>query len=360
MSLTSFHNRPAWQIQSEEVRVSVMQCGGHVAETTFRPTRISPLWIQDRPTIDADQYDPLIHGPIYGDDGEGKLISGLLGHNLCMPYWGLPSEAEYRCGMTCHGEPNTVRWQEQIHAADRLSLRVTLPESGLRVDRKLRCAGSIVHFETTVENQLSLDRPIAWCEHVTIGPPFLSSRDTGFWANLGRGYKTSSNFNDVFLWPEGRGQIPCDLRSFASQPHSDLINSFLVEAEGAYGLFATWNPRLGSLFGYVFPAQEFRWLNIWENNDDRRKTRGMEFSNTPIEGSMKQLMASPRVLDQPTFDWLEAGSRITKEFCSFTLAIPASFTGIASIRCDGEVLEILEQGKSSGTSLHIGHVFGED
>jgi hypothetical protein len=74
MSLTKFHTRPAWQIESGEVRVTVMQCGGHVAQTLYRPAGISPLWIQDRPTIDADQYDPLIHGPIYGDDGEGKLI----------------------------------------------------------------------------------------------------------------------------------------------------------------------------------------------------------------------------------------------------------------------------------------------
>jgi hypothetical protein len=360
MSLTKFHNRPAWQIESGEVSVTVMQCGGHVAETTYRQTGINPLWIQDRSTIDADQYDPLIHGPIYGDDGEGKLISGLLGHNLCMPYWGLPSEAEYRRGMTCHGEPNAVRWQERLHAADRLRLRVSLPESGLSIDRSLRCEGSVVHFKTAVENLLSLDRPVAWCEHVTIGPPFLSSSETGFWASLGSGYRTTTNFNAVFPWPEGRGQIPCDLTRFASQPHSDLVNSFLVKPDGEYGMFATWNATLGSIFGYVFSAKQFGWLNVWENNDERRKTRGMEFSNTPIEGSMKQLLATPRVLDQPTFEWLDAGSRMTKEFFSFTLPIPVSFKGVASIRFDGEVLEVVEHGSSSGTRLSVGKVFAED
>jgi hypothetical protein len=356
MSLTTFQNRAAWQIESEEIRISVMQCGGHVAETTFRPTGVNPLWIQDRPTIDADQYDPAIYGPIYGDDGEGKLISGLLGHNICLPYWGLPSESEYRCGMTCHGEPNTVRWQERHHRPDQLDLSVTLLESGLRVDRRLRCVGPVVQFETKVENLLSLDRPIAWCEHVTIGPPFLSSRDTGFWASPGRGYKTSTNFKDVFVWPEGRGQIPCDLTRFASQPHSDLVNSYLVEGQGAYGAFAAWNARLGSVIGYVFPAQQFRWLNVWENNDERRKTRGMEFSNTPIEGSMKSLLAHPYVFDQPTFDWLDARSGITKNFLSFTLAIPTSFQGVESVRFDGDVLEVIELGKSSGAKLHIGQV----
>ena len=334
-----------------------MECGGHVAETTFLPTGVNPLWIQNRPTIDADQFDPLVHGPIYGDDSEGKLISGLLGHNLCIPYWGLPSDAEYRRGMTCHGEPNAVRWQQQTHTADRLTLQVELRESGLRVHRSLQCVGPVVHFETTVENLLSLDRPLAWCEHVTIGPPFLLSSETGFWATLGKGYKTTVAFDEVFPWPEGRGQIPCDLSRFAAQPHADLVNSFLVEAPGGYGIFATWNARLGTAFGYVFAADQFRWLNVWENNDGRRQTRGMEFSNTPIEGSMKQLMAKPRVLDQPTFDWLDAGATITRKFFSFTVAIPPGFAGIAAVQFDGKVLQLFEVGSTSPAKLLIDPVF---
>jgi hypothetical protein len=354
MTLTRFHNRAAWQIESDQVRVSVMQCGGHIAEITFLPTGVNPLWIQDRPTIDPDQYDPSIHSPIYGDDGEGKLISGLLGHNLCLPYWGLPSEAEYRCGMTCHGEPNTVRWQPRLDLPDQLHLEAVLPESGLRVERTLRCAGAIVRFETAVENLLSLDRPVAWCEHVTFGPPFLSSPETGFWATLGQGYQTSVNYTDTFVWPQGRGQIDCDLTRFAKEPHSDLINSFLVESLSNYGAFAAWNAKLGSLIGYIFPPEQFSWLNVWENNDTRRKTRGMEFSNTPIEGSMKSLLARPRVLGRPTFEWLDARSRIVKNFLSFTIAIPASFQGVESVRFDGELLEVIERGKGSEVKLKIG------
>ncbi len=354
MTLTSFQNRPSWKIQSEVISATIMQCGGHVAETTLRATGVNPLWIQDRPTIDADQYDPLVHGSLYGDDGEGKLISGLLGHNLCTPYWGLPSESEFRCGMSCHGEPNVVRWQEQTHTPDRLRLQVILAESGLRLERTLQCVGSVVHFATTIENLLALDRPLGWCEHVTIGPPFLSSEDCHFWASLGQGYRTTVNFDETFTWPEGRGQILCDLTRFAAQPHADLVNSYLVEAPDGFGVFATWNPRLGSLFGYVFSANEFPWLNVWENHDERRKTRGMEFSNTPIEGSMKKWMASPQVLGRPTFEWLDARAQLTKRFFSFTLGISSSFRGIQSIRFDGEVLDIREPGNKLPIRLPVG------
>ena len=36
---------------------------------------------------------------------------------------------------------------------------------------------------------------------------------------------------------------------------------------------------------------------------------GMEFSTTPIDGSLKALVAHPSLLDTPTFEWLDARSR---------------------------------------------------
>ena len=337
-----FHNRAAWQIESEQILVSVMECGGHTAQMTWKPTGINPLWIQDCPTIDPDQYDPAIHGALYGDNSEGRLMSGVLGHNLCLPYWGNPSEAEYRAGMTCHGETGVIRWQTLIYEQNRLTIEACLPESGLRVERTLRCSGPVVYFDTIAENLTPLDRPFAWCEHVTLGPPFLAAEDTRFFATLGKGFQTNSDFKQVFCWPMGVGQIRCNLTSFSKERHSDLINAFLVESSSDYACIAAWNPRLGSLFGHVFSAREFPWLNVWENHDERRMARGMEFSTTPIDGSMKALVATPRLLDTPTFEWLDAKSRLRKSFFSFTLAIPNDYRGIDSVHYDGQVLQVRE------------------
>ena len=347
MTTTSFHNRAAWQIESDQIRVTVMECGGHVAETTLKRTGVNPLWIQDRPTIDSDQYDPSIHGAIYGDDSEGRLIAGVLGHNLCIPYWGYPTEAEFRAGMTCHGETNVVRWRELSRGSEMLALQATLTESGLRVERTLRCQGPILHFETTTENLTAWDRPLAWCEHVSYGPPFLTSTQTGFYATLGKGFRTGSDGRDAFCWPEGQGQIVCDLSRFSEQTHADLVNAFLVDIQREFACFAAWNASRGLLCGYVFRAREFPWLNAWENNDSRRKTRGMEFSTTPVEGSMKALFATPRLLDTPTFEWLDAKSRISKSFFSFSLDIPRDYSGVASIRFDGGCLRIEENGRGN-------------
>lgn len=353
MIRTGLHQRPVWQIESDAIRVTVMESGAHVAEITSKRTGVNPLWIQDRPTIDSDLYDPDVHGTVYGADSEAKLIAGILGHNLCLPYWGLPSPAEYQAGMTGHGETNITRWQALDHSGESLRLEAHLPDSGIRMERNLQCKGGLLAFETVAENLTAWDRPIAWCEHVSFGPPFLRPDQTGFYADLGKGYRTSGNPDDNFRWPEGRGDRLCDLTHFSETPHSDLVNSYLVEATGEYASFAAWNSTLGSLLGYVFRIAEFPWLNIWENSDFRRKTRGMEFSNTPIEGTMKALIATQRVYGVPTFDWLEAKSRLRKTFFSFSIDIPHSYRGVGSVGFDGTQLSVKELGTGRTIKISI-------
>ena len=82
-----FQNRDAWTLDTPRLRVTILQSGGHVGEITLRdPDTVNPLWIQKRPTIDADQYDPGKHEKLYGGGAGARLMSGLLGHNVCFPF----------------------------------------------------------------------------------------------------------------------------------------------------------------------------------------------------------------------------------------------------------------------------------
>jgi hypothetical protein len=219
------------------------------------------------------------------------------------------------------------------------------------VERNLECRGSFLSFETVTENFTAWDRPIAWCEHVSFGPPFLAPHQTGFYADLGKGYRTSGDCQDAFRWPEGRGTIPCDLTGFSAQPHLDLVNSYLVETAGEWASFAAWNSHLGALLGYAFRVVEFPWFNVWENHDDRLKTRGMELSNTPIEGTTRALMATPQVFGVPTFEWLSARSQIRKTFFSFSIDVPHDYRGVGSIEFDGKNLTVTELGTREKINL---------
>ena len=78
MAQESFHNRTCWTIENTDIRVTVIQSGGHIAALVLKDgPQLNPLWVQNRPTIDSDRYDPAIHGTTYGIGPEARLLSGL-------------------------------------------------------------------------------------------------------------------------------------------------------------------------------------------------------------------------------------------------------------------------------------------
>src|ERR1700704_4181211 len=80
-----FQNRDSWVIETPTLRV---QSGGHIAEIALKGgAEVNPLWVQNRPTLDANQYDPAKHEKLYGGGPGARLMSGFLGHNLCFPFW---------------------------------------------------------------------------------------------------------------------------------------------------------------------------------------------------------------------------------------------------------------------------------
>jgi hypothetical protein len=52
-------------------------------------------------------------------------------------------------------------------------MRVRLPMAGLEFVRRLELHGRALAIRETVMNLADFDRPIAWTQHVTLGPPFL-------------------------------------------------------------------------------------------------------------------------------------------------------------------------------------------
>ena len=349
MPATTYLDRPAWTLESQELRISILQCGGHIGEITLKSgSEVNPLWVPPLPTIDSDQYDPSVHGAIYGANAEARLLSGLAGHNLCFPYWGDPSKAEAAAGMTFHGETNIRRWSLLKETPDQLSLEVQLPESAMSFRRVIRVKGTTVQVDSVAVNQSAWDRPFGWCEHVTFGPPFLESGMTRFDASADKGFVTGQPGGETFPWPTGKSgaqsSATFDLHKFAGVEHSDLVNSYLLHPDRPWGWFTAFHPKYSLLIGYLFQREHYPWLNVWENNDKRRVTRGMEFSNTPHHGTMKVLIKSAEMWGAPTYEWLEAKSPVTKSFTVFLSRVPPDFRGTQDIQVSSGKIEITEAG----------------
>src|SRR5229473_2316603 len=110
MPETTYRNRRAHSIETEDLRVTVLAEGGHIAEILDKRTGVNPLWTPPWPSIEPSTYDRARH-PEYGDDAESKLLSGIMGHNLCLDLFGPPSEAEAAAGLTVHGEASVVLYE---------------------------------------------------------------------------------------------------------------------------------------------------------------------------------------------------------------------------------------------------------
>ena len=350
---TRFHGRDAWTVETPQLRVTILQGGGHVGEIVLAESGgLNPLWIQKRQTIEPEAYNRSKHEALYGGGSGARLMSGLMGHNLCFPFWGDPSPSETAAGMTFHGETGVARWKQIDAGEDFLTISADLAESKTLFTRTVRVRGPVVWFQETAANASAWDRPVGWCEHVTLGPPFLEKGVTLTDASLTRGRVNGDPSGAALAWPAGaEGQTRIDLRRVRNIERSGFVNNFLVDPQRKYGFFAAVNARLRLLFGYVFRRADFPWLNIWEANNPDMLTRGMEFSDTPVHGTMKALLKSPELYGVPTFEWLDAKGKLTKRFCAFSARVPEDYKGVADIIVNPEHLQIRE--RDSGKTLTV-------
>lgn len=355
-AVTEFHGRSAWTIDAPRLRVTVLKGGGHVAEIALKsPGAVNPLWQQTRPTMDPSHFVAARDAQTYGGGSVAKLRSGLAGHSLCFPYWGDPSPSEGRAGMTYHGETGVVDWAKTGSGDNWLELTAELPESRTRFTRRLTVHGTVVWFDETATNQAAWDRPVTWCEHVTMGAPFLERAVTRFAASATRGKPNEPGVDTQQNWPQGRedGKI-IDLSTVRNINAGGAVNNYLVDPSHEIGWFAAFNPKHSQIFGYVFRRADFPWLNVWESYTSDTFTRGMEFSNTPVHGTIRTILRTPKLWDRPTYEILDAKGSLHKRFAAFSVSAPANFRGVRDVIVEGSHLRILGAGGEPPIEVDLG------
>ena len=303
-----FSGREAAQIENEEIRVTVLKEGGHVAEILHKESGVNPLWIPPWKSIEPSTYDPARH-PEYGLNSESKLLAGIMGHNLCLDMFGPPSTEEAEAGLTVHGEGSVVAYE--LDASDsRIRASAELPLAGLKFNRTIRLAGRSVSFEETVENLSALDRPIAWTQHVTLGPPFVENGATKIMHN-GVKSQVSAELGGV-----------ADRTTFSSEAKSGGFATHLMDPKAEQAFFNAFNPRQNVTLRYQWKREDFPWLGIWEENrsrddapwNNRTLTWGMEFGASPFPETRRQMIDRGSLFGVPGFRWLPAKAKISVEY----------------------------------------------
>ena len=275
--MSEFHNRQAVQLEDDTLRLSVTPEGGHIAELLLKKTGISPLWIPPWPTIEPSRYNGQQY-PEYGQNSESKLLSGIMGHNLCLDIFGPPSEEEFRSGITVHGEGSVARYDIEVQPSQ-LTARVHLPLAQLDFQRQLRLHGGVVEITERVENNLALDRPIAWTQHVTLGEPFVERGVTRLDMPVEKSVTYPDDFgaaqlykpNASFTWPEvpAKDGGTLDMTTYPAHAGSGALTGHLVVPERNIGFFKAWNPKLNTAVVYAWQRRDFPWICLWEENEGR-------------------------------------------------------------------------------------------
>jgi hypothetical protein len=336
-----FRDRRAVSIENADLRVTVLEEGGHIAEITDKRTGVNPLWIPPWPSIEPSTYDRARH-PQYGSGAESQLLSGIMGHNLCLDIFGGPSPEEEAAGLTVHGEASLARYD--LHASGQhVTLAAELPIAQLRIERRIDLHGETVQIRETVENPAGADRPIGWTEHVTLGPPFLEKNATEFRASATRSIVLDAVFGAgdylqpgaEFEWPHAPradGGV-ADLRRFTNEPVSSAYTAHLMDPRQPHAYFVAFSPAVRLLFGYAWKQVDFPWLGIWEENYSRTAppwngqtlTRGLEFGVSPIPETRRQMIDRSRLFGVPTYRWIPARTRVETVYwaiCRRAEAIP--------------------------------------
>ena len=323
--MTRYRGRLAASIENGTLRVTVLAGGGHIAEICDLASGVNPLWTPPWPSIEPQTYEPARH-PEYGGTAESSLLSGIMGHNLCLDIFGGPSAEEAAAGLPVHGETSVAGFDVGILDGV-LHMHTVLPASQLRVERRISLDGRTVLVEEAVENLSAADRPVGWTQHVTLGPPFLddglqlrvpADRSLVFAGEVGPADYLEPGAE--FTWPHAprRGGGTVDLRAYPGAASSSGYTAHRIDPGLQDASFIAFSPGSSMAFGYVWNRADFPWLGRWEENRARAaapwnaetRTLGLEFGVSPVPESRRDMIARGRLFDTPGFRWIPARAQV--------------------------------------------------
>lgn len=331
---TSFVGREAVSVENDALRVTVLRGGGHVAEVFDKAAGVSPLWVPQWGSVEPSAYEAGRH-PGFGTGADARLLAGIMGHSLCLDLFGGPSAEEASAGMGVHGEGSVLSY-DIAESVGGVVASVEMPLAEMRFTRRVELWGRGVRMRETVENLASFDRPIAWTQHVTLGPPFLDPATTVFRASMTRGMVAETDPGEngylqggmPFVWPmvPRCGGGSADLRQMKRTAPASGYTALLADPGREDAFFVAFSPEHRLSFGCVWRRGEFPWMGIWEENcsrqgspwDGREVTRGMEFGVSPFPETRREMVERGRLFGEATFRWLPARGRLEAEYWMVT------------------------------------------
>lgn len=368
----NYYGRRAWTIGNDKIKLVVTPGGGHIASMTLNSgvgANLNPLWLPPWKSVEPGQWQ----GGAYGDPPGAQLLSCILGHNLCLDFFGAPSPDEIKAGIPVHGEAPCINWTASSVRKNGITYGATLPLAQMKVTRsvKLTPGSSAVLISETVENLSAFDRPFGWQQHVTLGPPFLEVGQSRFDMNAGWSMVDPKQFSDkqrlkkgeTFNWPDAPGANgeTINLREYPTATKNSDFTTSLMDDKRQWVYFTCINPKKRLLIGYTWPRKVWPWSANWEENGARAGkpwnskglTRGIEFGTSPFAHPRREAVKMGKLENTPTYRWIGAKEKQSVTYIAFIAPIPAETTGVKDVLVTGKGVDIVLDGVDKTISLPI-------
>ena len=368
----TYKGRIAWSIGNPAMKVIVTPGGGHIASMTLKSGRgagLNPLWLPPWKSVEPGNWN----SGVYGDKPAAQLLCCILGHNICLDFFGAPSSAETAAGIPVHGEAPCVNWKADRAGRSFITYSADLPLAQMRVTRSMKLApkASAVWIEETVTNLAPFDRPFGWTQHVTLSPPFLEQGATfydfsGGWSTV---YPKEFSKQETlkrgaeFEWPDAPGKDggSVDLRRYPRGTKNSDFTVSLARTESKWAYFTAINVKKGLLVGYIWPRNEWPWIANWEESHARTAkpwlgkavARGTEFGTTPYPDSRRDMVTLNKLHGTPTYRWISAKGKQTVGYAAFLSSIPVGATGVKNVKMEGKVIRIELEGVDKTVTLPL-------
>jgi hypothetical protein len=344
LQAADFEGRPAIMLSNGKIELTVTIPGATLAYLALLEDsdRLSPFWNRARAVRMA---------------GGSVGAAGRLGHFLCLDGFGAPSQEELKAGYPFYGEASSRRFERlestKVGPVASLMLAAQLPLAEEFVTRTIRMVDgeNVAYIETEIESLLSVDRPIFWAEHATLGPPFLEPGKVIVDMPADRCRVRAEKPGPItgclqplmdFVWPMAPLRMGGSV-SLGSAPGEAALDlaSCQIDTARTFGYVTALRLDRGLLFGYVFRRQEFPWLMNWMNyTGDPQAARGIEFSTQPFDESHRETVDAHEMFETRTYRWLPAKSKIRARFLLFYTRVPDDFAEVADVLYESGQLKI--------------------
>lgn len=309
------------ELNNGKVELVVLKQGG--AFPSFRllddPKKTNPMWNAGRP-------------------GPGT------GHFLCVDGFGPVSKDEAAAGMVGHGEANRQDWSVVESNATSVSFRVKLPLAQETLSRRISLAPGeqAALVESTLESEVSFDRPVLWAEHGTIGSPFLAlgkvvvdasstrCQTKPYSGNRGiRTFPSGENFDWPRFGSENLRETP------AAHGRMDHIGC-LMDPAREHEFITALNTDERIMLGYLFRRADYPWVQHWMNYPaNGQYAWGLEFGMQPYDMTRRDILALTPMFGAQTFRWLPGKGKLETRFLMFLTRVPDGFRKTDDVRLEG-------------------------